>query len=76
MMELRCEAKLHGIVEDGQGTLEVKCDSRFCGHRPGVVVLHRFNLATGEVTTHRFANPPIPKEQHGSCEQRAAIRST
>jgi hypothetical protein len=48
-MELRCGAKLHGTVEDGAGTLEVKCDSRFCGHRSGVVVLHKFDLHTGEV---------------------------
>lgn len=53
--ELRCAGKLHGIVVDGQ--LEVKCDSRWCGKRPGIIVLHRFDLETGKVTTQRFKDP-------------------
>lgn len=56
-MELRCGAKLHGTVEGGQGVLEVKCDSRFCGHAPDVVVLHRFDLHTGDMDTIRYKAP-------------------
>ena len=52
--ELRCEHKLHGIFIP-PSTLEFKCDSRFCGAVPGeVVVLHRFNFATQEMTTRQF----------------------
>ena len=56
-MELRCPSKLHGILLEG-GVIEVKCDSKFCGHEPGVVVLHRFNAQTGELMeTLNFKNP-------------------
>lgn len=54
-MELRCDNKLHGIV-DGD-IVEVRCDSRWCGKRPDNVVIHRFNTKTGEVeTTRQFKN--------------------
>jgi len=54
-MELRCESKKHGeLIEPGQ-TIEIKCDSRFCGARPGVIVLHKFDVTSGElVGTNRF----------------------
>lgn len=55
--ELRCgEGKLYGVVVDDH-TVEVKCNSRFCGSRPGVVVLHRFDLRTGGRTTKMFMEP-------------------
>jgi hypothetical protein len=54
MTELRCEAKLHGVVID-EDCVEIACNSRFCLHNPGEVVVHRFNLKTGEFTTRRFA---------------------
>lgn len=63
--ELRCDqGKLFGIlVED---VLEVRCQSRFCGHEPGLVVIHRFSLQTGEMLgTRRYRNPP-PSDQKGS----------
>lgn len=53
--ELRCDGKLHGIIVNDR--LEVKCDSRWCGKRPGIIVLHRFNLETGKVTTQRYKDP-------------------
>lgn len=47
-MELRCANKKFGeVIIAGAGVLEVFCDSRFCGKRPGVIVRHRFDLATG-----------------------------
>jgi hypothetical protein len=56
-VELRCDSKLHGIVVD-TGVVEVKCDSRFCGAQPGVTVLHRFDVVTGElVGTVKFKSP-------------------
>lgn len=56
-MELRCSHKLHGRLLD-DGRVEVKCRSAFCGAKPGVVVLHRFDLRTGAVETKRFKEPP------------------
>jgi hypothetical protein len=56
-MELRCENRMHGIV-DLQGNLEVKCRDRFCGAAPGYVVLHTFDLKTGAMLyTNRFKDP-------------------
>lgn len=75
-MELRCPSKLHGILLEG-GMVEVKCDSKFCGHAPGVVVLHRFDLNTGElVETVNFRNPtPGERSMHnGTRHERAAVR--
>ena len=46
-MDVRCDnGILFGVVEEG--VLEVKCRSRRCGHKAGTVVLHRFDLKTGE----------------------------
>lgn len=60
---LRCDKKLHGMLLDG-AEVEVKCDSRFCGARPGVTVLHRFSVKTGELlSTDRFLNPPTPERK-------------
>lgn len=57
-MELRCGNKMHGRLTDS-GLLEVLCGSKFCGKKPGVVVLHRFNVETGElVETLRFKDTP------------------
>jgi hypothetical protein len=67
-VELRCEGnKLHGLVieEDDvkpQGIVEFRCDSRWCGANPGLVVLHRFNLDTGEIHTKKYREPPKPKK--------------
>jgi hypothetical protein len=60
-MELRCDNKLHGIIN--QDYVEVRCDSRWCGKRPGVVIIHRFSIQTGElIETLRFKNPARPKK--------------
>lgn len=54
--ELRCPGTMHGKLEDD--VIEVKCRRRTCGSQRGVVVLHRFNIHTGElVNTQRFAEP-------------------
>ena len=62
-MEIRCENGIKfGEVHDG--ILEVKCRSSRCGHRPGVVVLHRISLETGELlNTKRFRD--ITKRKEG-----------
>lgn len=57
-MELRCDHKMHGILTD-TGLLEVKCNSAFCGSRPGVVVLHRFDVESGVlVETKKYKDTP------------------
>jgi hypothetical protein len=60
MSDLRCESKKHGEVIDGH-TVTVKCNSRFCGHVPGsVVVIHTFDISNPEaveVKTRRFKEP-------------------
>lgn len=61
MIELRCPNKLHGKVFDH--LVEVACNSARCGKRPGVVVLHRYDLLTGElVDTKRYKSPRQPQE--------------
>lgn len=65
-MELRCSGnKLHGImVSEGSGELEVRCDSKFCGKQPGVVILHRFDLGSGEFHTERYSEPTHTRKEH------------
>lgn len=68
-MELRCEHKMYGRLVDG--LLEVKCGSAFCGKEPGVVVLHQFDVETGElVKTLRFKD--TPKINNGKRNRRVA----
>ena len=55
-MEIRCTNKKHGELENG--VFETTCNSRFCGAGAGIVVLHGFNVASGElVYTKKFKNP-------------------
>lgn len=62
MQELRCDHKLFGILLDSN-TLEVKCQSRFCGHERGTVALHRFDLRDGTlIETKVYKNPILRKE--------------
>jgi hypothetical protein len=52
-VELRCPGRIHGKLNDG--ILEVKCHSNACGARSGTVVLHYFDIDTGElIETKRF----------------------
>lgn len=64
-MDLRCQAKKHGELDDG--FVEIKCSSRFCGAGPGVVVIHRFDANTGELAgTRRFKDPARKGRSHAS----------
>lgn len=63
MIELRCGGTMHGKLDTQMMTLEVKCGRRSCGSGRGVVVLHTFDLMTGElVGTKRFADPAKKEE--------------
>ena len=54
--ELRCAAKLHGVIKDR--FIEVKCSSRFCGADSQTIVFHYFNPETGlMVKTAKYKNP-------------------
>jgi hypothetical protein len=49
---------MHGKLDIQDGKLEVKCGRRRCGAGRGVVVLHTFDLTTGDmVGTKQFADP-------------------
>lgn len=56
-MDLRCVSGiLHGKLMDG--LLEVRCKSNRCGHRPGTIILHRFDVLSGQlVETKKFTDP-------------------
>lgn len=61
--ELRCPSKIHALLVD-EHTIEIKCDSRFCGAKPGVVVLHRWNTETGKfLKTLKYKDPNPVKER-------------
>lgn len=58
--ELRCDNKKHGIVVDTH-YVEVKCGSSFCGAGRGIVVIHRFDIRTGQLTdTKKYREPRRP----------------
>lgn len=55
-MDIRCAERLHFILIGN--IAEVKCKSKRCGAGRGTVVLHRFNIKTGElVETLTFKDP-------------------
>jgi hypothetical protein len=61
-VELRCDKRLHGVLTD-DGVLEVSCRSALCGHRDGIVVIHKFDATTGEfLGTRKFRDAPTVKE--------------
>jgi hypothetical protein len=49
--ELRCASRMHGLVRKRgrDWVMEVRCHSRFCGKRKGVVVIHYFDIDTGKL---------------------------
>lgn len=71
--QLRCDNKMHGIVV-ADGVIEFKCDSRFCGAAPGIIVLHRFDIASGKmIETHKYKNPNGGK-RNGTYVDPASVR--
>lgn len=78
MIELRCENKKHAVMlTDGSGTLEVACNSTFCGARKGIVVLHRFDLETGSLAgTQRFKTPTRKERGSASNYSSVALRAS
>lgn len=72
-MDVRCQAgKLHAVL--GDGWIEIRCHNKWCGHRPGTVVIHRFDVTTGElIQTKKYAQPK--EETRGAPCSGAAVRS-
>jgi hypothetical protein len=60
-VDLRCPGKKHAVVvEPSTGVVEIKCDSQVCTRRPRRVILHRWNLATGELKeTISYRDPQL-----------------
>lgn len=60
-MDLRCKNRKFGVLlrpSKDPGVVEFSCVSRWCGRKPGVVVLHTFDTSTGElVGTRAFKEP-------------------
>lgn len=63
-MELRCDhGILHGTIGEF-GLIEFRCRSKRCGHEPGVIVIHKFNVLTGQmVQTSLFAEPIMERNE-------------
>lgn len=59
--DLRCDSdKLLGRLDEG--LIELRCRSRWCGYRPGVVIIHRFSAVTGLlIDTKQYQNPSTTK---------------
>lgn len=56
-MDLRCPNGKKLAVLEG-AVIELKCNRRDCGARPGVAVLHRFDAGSGEfIETLIFKDP-------------------
>lgn len=74
--DLRCENGIMfgAIIEPG--VIEFRCKSNRCGHRPGVVILHRFSTLTGEpLVTLRFQEPMHGRSKKHDHANSASLRS-
>ena len=78
-MDLRCENGIKfGEIIPEESLVEVKCRSRRCGHEAGSVVIHRFDLETGELKgTLKFKDPANARKEDGnvSRDYSAPLRS-
>jgi len=60
--ELRCGGTMHGILSDDHCHIEVKCKRRSCGVKRGVVVIHTFDIQSGELlSTKQYSDPASQK---------------
>lgn len=72
MPELRCDSKLHAILDEE--FVEIKCGSRFCGAQPGVVILHRFDLRTGDLIKTLKFREPVRRNGHNATPHINSVR--
>jgi hypothetical protein len=74
-IELRCDKRLHGVLTEG-GLLDVSCRSALCGHRDGIVVIHSFDVDTGElIATKKYRDYPTVKEQGDALGHSTTVRN-
>lgn len=67
-IELRCGKRLHGILNEDEGTVEIACRSALCGHRAGVLVIHKFDAETGELLgTKKYKDPLTVRREQGDA---------
>lgn len=60
-MQLRCDHRMHAILEDG--VLEVKCKDRMCVEE-GQITLHYFRAIDGKfLGTRRYRDPARRRER-------------
>jgi hypothetical protein len=72
-VKLRCSGTTHAHL-DGE-VLEVKCDSRICGAERGVVVLHRFSTATGQLLETKKFSDPLDRRDPDASGNCVSVRS-
>ena len=60
-IELRCPNGIKFAELTGE-FIEVKCRSRRCGARPGVVVIHRFTHQGSFIETKQYRDPAFRNE--------------
>lgn len=69
MPDLRCALKKHAILIPEMSVVEIKCSSKFCGAQRGTVILHRFDIHTGElVKTIEYREPTSTTPTEGARE--------
>jgi len=64
-MDLRCPHRKFAVLvkpSTTPGLIEMSCPSRWCGKKPGVVVIHRFDTSTGALVGTRAFKDPSSKE--------------
>lgn len=70
-IELRCRSRRQGIIKeypDGKRLLEIRCKDHWCADKAdGAVVIHYFNVDTGELDhTSRYRDPAKAQERTSS----------
>lgn len=77
--ELTCASgRLLGVVDEM--FVEIACRSTKCGKRPGVVVIHRFDMTSGDcVSTRRYTEAQetltLKGEASDTSNEGSALRS-
>lgn len=73
-MELRCPSRiLHGVLHDG--VLEVRCKSNRCGHAAGTIVIHRFDVLSGELVETNKYTDPVARRDNDGVGHRVSVRN-
>lgn len=74
MKDIRCDKKLHAVFNEEELWIEIRCHSRFCGYRAGVVVVHRFSTLSWELIDTRVFRDPDMKGNEDGTSSRTPVR--